>query len=151
MHHIESWLQLTLWEKYVCNPKMATLAERLKCRSWPSAVSYSHCFCRLNVSNKYYDSGSSYRKVIFSTFSPYKCNYAFRTFDLVTKKANVNLGSLAKHTNTQLAIKQYTSMKHLKISCQKHKIDSLLLSFMCMPNYMKSYPFWINESGWEFV
>ena len=31
-------------------------------------------------------------------------------------------------TATQLAIKQYTPMKHLKISCQKHKIDSLLLS-----------------------
>ena len=28
-------------------------------------------------------------------------------------------------------------MKHLKISCQKHKIDSLLLSFRCMTNYMK--------------
>ena len=29
-------------------------------------------------------------------------------------------------------------MKHLKISCQKHKIDSLLLSSRCMTNYMKS-------------
>ena len=28
-------------------------------------------------------------------------------------------------------------MKHLKISCQKHKIDSLLLSSRCMTNCMK--------------
>ena len=32
-------------------------------------------------------------------------------------------------------------MKHLKISCQKHKIDSLLLSSRCMTNYMKSCSF----------
>ena len=33
---------------------------------------------------------------------------------------------LTTYTTTQLAIKQYTPMRHLKISCQKHKIDSLL-------------------------
>ena len=32
-------------------------------------------------------------------------------------------------------------MKHPKISCQKHKIDSLLLSSRCMTNYMKSRSF----------
>ena len=32
-------------------------------------------------------------------------------------------------------------MKHLKISCQKHKIDSLLLSSRCMTNYIKSCSF----------
>ena len=32
-------------------------------------------------------------------------------------------------------------MKHLKISCQKHKIDSLLLSSKCMTNYMKTCSF----------
>ena len=32
-------------------------------------------------------------------------------------------------------------MKHLKISCQKRKIDSLLLSSRCMKNYMKSCSF----------
>ena len=41
---------------------------------------------------------------------------------------------------TQIAIKQYTPMKHLKISCQKHKIDSLLSS-RCMANFMKSCSF----------
>ena len=38
-------------------------------------------------------------------------------------------------TTTQLAILQYTPMKHLKISCQKHKIDR------CMTNYMNSCSF----------
>ena len=38
----------------------------------------------------------------------------------------------------QLPIKQYASIKHLKISCQKHKIDSLLLSSRCMTNYIKT-------------
>ena len=32
-------------------------------------------------------------------------------------------------------------MKHLKISCQKHKIDSLLLPYKCMTNNMKSCSF----------
>ena len=32
-------------------------------------------------------------------------------------------------------------MKHLKISCQKHKIDSLSLSPRCITNYMKSCSF----------
>ena len=32
-------------------------------------------------------------------------------------------------------------MKQLKIGCQKHKIDSLLLSSRCMTNYMKSCSF----------
>ena len=44
-------------------------------------------------------------------------------------------------TTTQLAILQYTPMKHLKISCQKHKIDSLLLPSRCMTNYMKRCSF----------
>ena len=46
-------------------------------------------------------------------------------------------------TTRQLAIQQYTPMKHLKISCQKHKIDrlSLLLSSRCMTNSMKSCSF----------
>ena len=32
-------------------------------------------------------------------------------------------------------------MKHLAISCQKHKIGSLLLSSRCMTNYMKTCSF----------
>ena len=44
-------------------------------------------------------------------------------------------------TTTQLAIYQYTPMKHRKLSCQKHKIDSLLLLSRCMTNYMKSCSF----------
>ena len=32
-------------------------------------------------------------------------------------------------------------MKHLKISCQKHKIDSLLLSSRCLTNFVKSCSF----------
>ena len=39
-------------------------------------------------------------------------------------------------TTTQLAIQQYTTMKHLKISCQKHHVDSLVLSSRCMTNYI---------------
>ena len=46
-----------------------------------------------------------------------------------------------KHTTTQLAIKQYTPIKHLKISSQKHKIDSILMPSRCMTNYMKSCSF----------
>ena len=44
-------------------------------------------------------------------------------------------------TTTQLAIKQYTPMKHLKISCQNHKIDSLLLTSRGVTTYMKSCSF----------
>ena len=44
-------------------------------------------------------------------------------------------------TTTQLAIKQYAPMKHLNISCKKHKIDSLLFSSRCMTNDMKSCSF----------
>ena len=32
-------------------------------------------------------------------------------------------------------------MKHLKLSCQKHRIDSLLLSFKCMTNDIKNCSF----------
>ena len=48
-------------------------------------------------------------------------------------------------------------MKHLKISCQKHKIDSLLLSSRCIKKlheklFISTCSFlWINDSGWEFV
>ena len=45
------------------------------------------------------------------------------------------------NTTTQLAIQQYTPMKHLKVSCQKYKMDSLLLSSRCVTNYMKSCSF----------
>ena len=39
-------------------------------------------------------------------------------------------------------------MELLKISCQKHNIDSLLLSSRCMTNYMKGCSYLhINESG----
>ena len=56
-------------------------------------------------------------------------------------------------TTLQLAIWQYTHMKHLKISCQKHKIDSLLLSSRCMTNYTKSFFFFymlisFNKGKW---
>ena len=59
------------------------------------------------------------------------------------------------HATSNLAI---YSRKHLKISCQKHKIDCLLLSSSCMTNYMKIinfymliFFFWIDGKGWEFV
>ena len=39
------------------------------------------------------------------------------------------------NTTMQLA-NQYTPMKHFQISCQRHKIDSMLLSSRCMTNYM---------------
>ena len=43
-------------------------------------------------------------------------------------------------------------MKHLKTSCQKHKIDSHLLSSRCMTNYMKSVHFYmlisLNKCKW---
>ena len=46
------------------------------------------------------------------------------------------------HTTKQLSIYQYTPMKHIKISCLKHRIDdNLLLSSRCMTNYMKSCSF----------
>ena len=37
-----------------------------------------------------------------------------------------------------LPIEQCTQMKHLKISCQRHKIGSLFLSSRCMTNFMKT-------------
>ena len=42
------------------------------------------------------------------------------------------------HETTNLAI---NTMKHLKISCPKHKIGSLLLSSRYMTNYMKTCSF----------
>ena len=35
----------------------------------------------------------------------------------------------------------FISIKHLKIICQKHKVVSLLLPSMCIPNYMKTCQF----------
>ena len=52
------------------------------------------------------------------------------------------LASDTPFTTTQLLIiTQYTPMKHLKISCQKHKMYSLLLSSRYMTNYMKTNSF----------
>ena len=50
---------------------------------------------------------------------------------------SVGWSGISNCTTTQLAIKQYTPMKHLKISCQKHK----LLPSRCMTNYMKTCSF----------
>ena len=52
--------------------------------------------------------------------------------------ANSGFQLLYYQATSNLAIK---SRKHLKISCQKYKIDSLLLSPRCMTNYMKSCSF----------
>ena len=38
----------------------------------------------------------------------------------------------------QFTYREYTPMKHFKISCQKHKIGSLNLLSRSMTNYMKT-------------
>ena len=47
-------------------------------------------------------------------------------------------------TTTQLSIERYIQMKHLKISCQMHKIGSLLLASTCMTKNMKTRSFLIS-------
>ena len=63
-------------------------------------------------------------------------------FSAAMKTALVHISFLVNVMNClttpHLPIKLYTPMKHLKIGCQKHKIDSLLLSSRYMKNYMKT-------------
>ena len=54
---------------------------------------------------------------------------------------NTKRVSTTREKQPQSYLMEYTSMKHFKISCQGHKIGSLLLYSRCMANYTKTCSF----------